>query len=504
MSSLLRISISMVIPISIGALRQSLFLSDCLHYFDFKSPVIISTDKDQALQSVSAISLETSTLLISYTVGQEEAEVAQYILRLKDLNEIDAILFLDEGHHILLKKLIMQLNLFNNEVTGIISVSDIPSENSALRLDSKFYLHQKESEIIVLKEMYAINGVNILNDIGNWQQSVGLNISQPNIWERRNNLAGMTVRVTTISIPNVHELYYDDSEDTIIGAGGFFIEPLNDMARDFNFSLTFTPPPDGNWGAISGNGTWNGMVGMLVEGRADIVAAQLSRTIERSRAISFSITLKEEVATLATPFTSGMVPQFWIYVELLPITAWVACFAMVIGIACGFTIINTAGMNHLHDDCSHDFNIIHGIGVSLMFLRQIYYDINTEVTSSRILFLVSGIATYLIYTHYTAYLTARTTSGSHESEIKSFEDVIRGGFKVITLESGSSREFLKTSKPGTAMHEVYYGSMHNNPSAFIKSLEEVGKQMHDDAKTLYFGGAMPSYGDGVKFLQIQG
>ena len=54
------------------------------------------------------------------------------------------------------------------------------------------------------------------------------------------------------------------------------------------------------------------------------------------------------------------------------------------------------------------------------------------------------------------------------------------------------------------MHEVYYGSMHDNPSAFVRDFEEVEKQMQSDKKTLYFGGAMPSYGDGVKFLQIQG
>ena len=180
------------------------------------------------------------------------------------------------------------------------------------------------------------------------------------------------------------------------------------------------------------------------------------------------------------------------------------CLVIVMGTACGFTVINASGLNYLHDDQSHEFNIIHGIGLSLMFLRQIYYHINTDIISSRILFLVSGVATYLIYTHYTAYLTARTTSGVHQGEIKSFDDVLRGGFRVITLESGSSREFLKTSKPGTAMHEVYYGSMHGNPSAFVPTFEEIERQMYQDKKTLYFGGAMPFYGDGAKFLQIQG
>ena len=495
----------MVIPLLYGAPLQSQFLSDCQRHFDFKSPVIISTEKEEAIPTLTDVTVETTATFITYTVGQDEGDVAQHLLRLKDYNELDAVLFLHRGHGILLQLLTPEVQLFNKDVTWIISESKFPTENSALRLDSNVYLYQQNhTEIIELQETYAVKGTAILKSIGTWQKSTGFSIPQPRMWERRKNLAGINLRVTTISKPHVHELFYDDSGKKIIGAGGFFIDPLYDMASDFNFTLTFIAQPDGKWGALDGNGTWNGLVGMLAEGRADIAAAQLSRTKERGRAISYSITLKEEVSTLATANAPEKEPQFWIYVEILPTTAWLMCLVIVMGTACGFTFINASGLNYLHDDQSHEFNIIHGIGLSLMFLRQIYYHINTEIISSRILFLVSGVTTYLIYTHYTAYLTARTTSGVHRGEINSFDDVLRGGFRVITLESGSSREFLKTSKPGTAMHEVYYGSMHGNPSAFVPTFEEIERQMYQDKKTLYFGGAMPFYGDGAKFLQIQG
>ena len=133
MDSLLLISISMVIPLSDGALGQSLFLSDCLNHFDFKSPVMISTDKDEALQNFGAVSVETTALFITYVAGQEEAEVAQHLVHLKGLNEIDAVLFLHDGHQTLLEILTTEVQLFNKEVTGIISESDFPTEKSALR-----------------------------------------------------------------------------------------------------------------------------------------------------------------------------------------------------------------------------------------------------------------------------------------------------------------------------------------------------------------------------------
>ena len=37
-----------------------------------------------------------------------------------------------------------------------------------------------------------------------------------------------------------------------------------------NFTYDLTQPPDGQWGAIQPDGSWSGLVGMLMRGEIDI------------------------------------------------------------------------------------------------------------------------------------------------------------------------------------------------------------------------------------------
>ncbi|GFO15876.1 glutamate receptor ionotropic, kainate 1 [Plakobranchus ocellatus] len=45
---------------------------------------------------------------------------------------------------------------------------------------------------------------------------------------------------------------------------GFCIDLAHELARTLNFTIDFTEPPDGGWGADTGNGTWSGMVGQVL------------------------------------------------------------------------------------------------------------------------------------------------------------------------------------------------------------------------------------------------
>ncbi len=51
---------------------------------------------------------------------------------------------------------------------------------------------------------------------------------------------------------------------------GMFAEVFENLKSIMNFTYELTKPPDGVWGAIQPDGTWNGMVGMLSRGEIDI------------------------------------------------------------------------------------------------------------------------------------------------------------------------------------------------------------------------------------------
>lgn len=37
-----------------------------------------------------------------------------------------------------------------------------------------------------------------------------------------------------------------------------------------NFTVTYTSPPDNAFGALNTNGTWNGCIGQILDGQADM------------------------------------------------------------------------------------------------------------------------------------------------------------------------------------------------------------------------------------------
>ena len=63
---------------------------------------------------------------------------------------------------------------------------------------------------------------------------------------------------------------------------GFFIDVIKILANTLNFEYDYVPSKDGYWGSQEADGSWNGMVGMVNRGQADLIGTALSYTKERS------------------------------------------------------------------------------------------------------------------------------------------------------------------------------------------------------------------------------
>ena len=480
------------------------FFTDFLKFFNIENPVFISTDELD--QDLSNISKNSPTASIRYNTNKDEEEIAGRLQKLQLLGDLTAVVFIDNGHQKLLDLLINDLKLFNIGLTGLFLEADVTTGlNLTLRLDSKLYLYTSLGETIDLKEMYAINKKKIVHSIGTWRENTGLTATATNMWERRTNMEGMLIRVATINFPCLHELHYDKSGESIIGGSGFFLEPLNILAKDLNFTLKLMPSYDGQWGAMNSNGTWNGMIGMLENEQADIAGAAFSVTEARGRVVTFGRAIAENVVTLISAATIKPEANPWIYIEVFPHTAWCVCCGMVISISTCFAIINNSGLNYMHDKFdSEKFTIMNGLGLSLAFFRQIYYDVNIKCISTKLLFILSAVTTYLLYIHYTAYLTAASTHGK-KSQISSFRDVISSGMNVFVKENTANHDLLRYAKSGTAMSKVYQETTKNRPGAFLQSYTDVPKILASKKNLLYAGDLhlKASYTD-LTFISIQG
>ena len=480
------------------------FFTDFVKCFNIENPVFITTDAlDQEFKQIRA---NATTTLIRYTTNKDEEEIANFLLKLHLIGEVTMTVFLDNGHQKLLNLLINDLELLKKGMTWLLSEADVtPSLNLTLRFDTELYMYTSKRETINLKEMYAVNRKVQIKNIGTWRESMGLSIPTTNIWERRTNMRGMTIRVATLSLPLLHELHYDKLGTTIIGGSGFFFEPLIILAKQLNFTLKLMPSIDGQWGAVNSNGTWNGIIGMLQKEQADIAGAGLVVTNERGAVVTFSRTIAREEMKLASAPTMGPKSQPWIYLEIFPHSVWYFNCAVVISVSTCFFIVNHSGINYMHDTLdSEKFTMLNGLGLSLTFFRQIYYNVKINCKSTKILFVLAAFSGYLLHVHYTAYLTA-ATSTVKDSPIESFGDVLSGGYQVSVLGNSAYHDMLESAKLGTSMNEVYQKTMKNRPGALLKSYTEV-KETIFSKKDLYFEGDLylKASLDGLIFYRLQG
>eukprot|EP00095_Tigriopus_kingsejongensis_P003977 maker-scaffold310_size212938-snap-gene-1.21 protein:Tk03977 transcript:maker-scaffold310_size212938-snap-gene-1.21-mRNA-1 annotation:"hypothetical protein BRAFLDRAFT_85341" len=84
-----------------------------------------------------------------------------------------------------------------------------------------------------------------------------------------------------------------------------------DWEARLNFQYRLDPSIDGNWGINDENGTWNGMVGMLVRNESDVCLSYLSVSLERSQVIDFSVTVVMDYMTLIQKIENQQQIQFW-------------------------------------------------------------------------------------------------------------------------------------------------------------------------------------------------
>ena len=482
------------------------FFNDIVELLDTSSiSIIINSNFDQRYDT-SVINIQNPTSFMSYTSEGEVSKIVKHLSLQRFMGDLDLILFLGGDHSELLRRLVNEEKFFNSGVAGLLPEDKNQIKNLSLKLNTNLFFYTWENDGIILREKYAIGGNPVENDVGSWTERGGFEVKERHMWERRTNLLGSSVRAVSVNLPPLHELYTDETE--ITGGGGFFIEPLNYLSKKLNFTLHYSVSIDDKFGAVDANGTWNGMIGMLVANMSDVAAACLTRTKKRDGVTSFSITLMEEEVTLAAPISTKPATNLWVYVDTFPKITWAVCGTMVVAIAMGFAVID-ALINHVHDSRDlEELNIFNAIGLSALdSAMQLPYNICIKHHSSRIMFFFAGIGIYVIFAHYSAYLTAQMTSGPRQTPIKSFADVIKEEYKVIVEDSTSMHIFLETARPGSAMHRFYQKNMENNPNSFVSSVDEGLNVLYSNDKTLTFtsslDGLLPS-GSRLEFLDIQG
>ncbi|XP_046651122.1 glutamate receptor 1-like [Daphnia pulicaria] len=126
-------------------------------------------------------------------------------------------------------------------------------------------------------------------------------------------IQGRHFRIGTIHAPPY--IIIEHTGRNISHVNGFVHQIVSWLAEKHQFTFEYVGPPDGAYGAFV-NGSWNGMVGMVIAGEIDIIAASLSVTYPRSQVVDFTFAFSEDPTSILIPYPqldstiSGIVKPF--------------------------------------------------------------------------------------------------------------------------------------------------------------------------------------------------
>ncbi|XP_077360870.1 glutamate receptor 1-like [Festucalex cinctus] len=296
---------------------------------------------------------------------------------------------------------------------------------------------------------------------------------------------------------------------------GYCAELAAEIAKHVGFAYRLELVGDGKYGARDPiSKMWNGMVGELVYGKADVAVAPLTITLVREQVIDFTKPFMSLGISIMIKKPTKSKPGVFSFLDPLAYEIWMCIVFAYIGVSVVLFLVSrfspyewkkneeeeedeeeapptsskhAAGRQLpalLHNqqppkdkdkespEHTNDFGIFNSLWFSLGAFMQQGCDISPRSLSGRIVGGVWWFFTLIIISSYTANLAAFLTVERMVSPIESAEDLAKQSeITYGTLDGGSTKEFFRRSK--IAVFEKMWSYMRGaDPSVFVKNTDE--------------------------------
>ncbi|KAJ9573764.1 hypothetical protein L9F63_008847 [Diploptera punctata] len=307
-------------------------------------------------------------------------------------------------------------------------------------------------ESALLSEVYHVSKSHPLhrNYFGVWKSEAGIIQRDINFYERRNNLQGLVIRAAAITEPPVTILRKE--ENTLI-LEGFFGKIWKTLEKQLNFTTEFSTPEDQAWGSLTSNGTWNGMIGMILRNEVEYAVTEFTMTSLRAQVVDFSIPLIDTRNCVIIRYPQGKQISSW--TDLLnPFCReiWIIILVIIV-VTSLFPKITFYMLRRLQVTVNKETEDAY----SSIYIIGIFFgaDIQIGYTTWRILCLVAYLTAVTISVAYSAFLISFLTEQKIALPFNSLRELIDiKTYKLgVLANSGQLNNFNNATEP--VMMEVY-------------------------------------------------
>uniref|UniRef100_A0A673NN52 Glutamate receptor n=1 Tax=Sinocyclocheilus rhinocerous TaxID=307959 RepID=A0A673NN52_9TELE len=336
--------------------------------------------------------------------------------------------------------------------------------NYTLRILEKFKGGHKEIGVWYSNNTLAMNST-----------SLDINASE--------TLANKTLIVTTIlEDPYVkRKAHYQDFQGND-QYEGFCVDMLRELADILKFSFRIKLVDDRLYGAPEPNGSWTGMVGELINRKADLAVAGFTITSEREKVIDFSKPFMNLGISILYRVHIGRKPGYFSFLDPFSPAVWLFMLLAYLAVSCVLFLAARLSPYEWYNPfpCWRDRSDLlenqYTLGNSLWFpiggFMQQGSEIMPRALSTRCVSGVWWAFTLIIISSYTANLAAFLTVQRMEVPIESADDLAdQTNIQYGTIQGGSTMTFFMNSRYQT--YQRMWNYMYSKqPSVFVKSTEE--------------------------------
>lgn len=297
------------------------------------------------------------------------------------------------------------------------TVSNVHSKESCSLITDYNPFQNKTNYYLIPKEAF-VNNITLFED-------------------KTKNLFSYPVRASWYDVPPFFTLQHD--ENNIHTFEGNFGKMFETQSQLMNFSIDFQLFRDTETAGVymKHNNTWDGAIGDLLSGHADVGPSAVTLTYFRNLFVEFSEIIMIDHIVFAVP-KSEQVPDWQTLKEPFSHTLWiliVVSFAFISGIVVARSYLN----RNLNTNLFDHFNVLI---VLLIFLSQSLPRM-PKSDIMRIILIVWILMLAVVNSLYQGSLISYITSPHHLPEIDTVDDIALSDLEILTYSSYI--DFIKTS-----------------------------------------------------------
>ncbi|KAI4811484.1 hypothetical protein KUCAC02_014389 [Chaenocephalus aceratus] len=305
--------------------------------------------------------------------------------------------------------------------------------------------------------------------------SLDINVSE--------TLANKTLIVTTI-MENPYVMRRENYQDFQGNDQyeGFCVDMLKELADILKFSFRIKLVDDGLYGAPEPNGSWTGMVGELINRKADLAVAGFTITSEREKVIDFSKPFMTLGISILYRAQLGRKPGYFSFLDPFSPAVWLFMLLAYLAVSCVLFLAARLSpyewynphpcLRERRDVLENQYTLGNSLWFPIGGFMQQGSEIMPRALSTRCVSGVWWAFTLIIISSYTANLAAFLTVQRMEVPIESPDDLAdQTNIEYGTIHGGSTMTFFMNSRYQTYQRMWNYMNS-KQPSVFVKSTEE--------------------------------